>query len=219
MAVPVGCWPNANAANISRPRAFFFLSSPGRFFVLDGAPHASHHAARCGPVRPGAAPFGPMRPHAPCNPMHRGPGFPAGAPTGQGRRAGQGEERRIEEGEGAKAKAKGEGEGGRRRCPVQMQIQTALRPPSPSKRGTGGAPTVTQGHYGLPSKSDMHRESCIVHRASCIVHRIYRIRDSSARRRGRGAGPGFGLRAAAATASHAGVGVRVAEILVRGRGP
>jgi hypothetical protein len=75
MAVPaVGCWPNANAANSSRPRAFFF-SFPGYFFGRAPyqapcdpmRPHAS-----CDPMRPHAAPCGPMRPHA--------SGFSAGAP-------------------------------------------------------------------------------------------------------------------------------------------
>ena len=61
MAVPVGCWPNANAANSSRPRAFFSFFS-GLFF---GRPHAKPHAAPCGPM---AA--------APCGPMHRS--FPPG---------------------------------------------------------------------------------------------------------------------------------------------
>jgi hypothetical protein len=56
MAVPaVGCWPNTNAANSSRPRAFsFFLS---RVIFWTGPIHARPHAAPCGPMR------GPMRLH------------------------------------------------------------------------------------------------------------------------------------------------------------
>jgi hypothetical protein len=86
MAVAVGCWPNANAANSSRPCACFFLPRTICFYFLDG-PHATLNYATCqapcGPVRPHAAPLrahaapcGSMQPHAapcgaaPCT-MHR----------------------------------------------------------------------------------------------------------------------------------------------------
>jgi hypothetical protein len=58
MAVPVGCWPNANAVNSSRPAPFFFFLSRANCF-FDGPharPHAKHYAAPCGPMRPHAAP-------------------------------------------------------------------------------------------------------------------------------------------------------------------
>jgi hypothetical protein len=58
MAVPVGCWPNANAANSSRPRAFFSFF-PGLIFYFFPLEERKKG--------------GPMRPHA--------PGFPAGAPA------------------------------------------------------------------------------------------------------------------------------------------
>jgi hypothetical protein len=73
MAVPVGCWPNANAANSSRPRAFFFFL-PRLFFWTGPMPGAPCGPARPG-ARPGATPCGPspshmIRPHAPpCGPM------------------------------------------------------------------------------------------------------------------------------------------------------
>jgi hypothetical protein len=64
MAVPVGCWPNANAADISRPAPF--LSFFPRLFFFGRAPCQ----APCGPMRPHAAPCNPMRPRAtPCGPM------------------------------------------------------------------------------------------------------------------------------------------------------
>jgi hypothetical protein len=64
MAVPaVGCWPNANAANRSRPRAFSFFLSRVIFWT----------GPMPGPMRPHAAPCGPMRPHA--------PGVSAGTPA------------------------------------------------------------------------------------------------------------------------------------------
>jgi hypothetical protein len=55
MAVPVGCWPNANAANSSRPCAFFSFFS-GLFFGR--APCEAPCEAPCGPMRPHAAPCG-----------------------------------------------------------------------------------------------------------------------------------------------------------------
>jgi hypothetical protein len=81
MAVPVGSWPNANAANSSLRRA-----PPPRFFVCGRAPYQAPHAAPCGPARPNVAPCcpGPMRPHtpAPCGPMRpHAPGFSARTPV------------------------------------------------------------------------------------------------------------------------------------------
>jgi hypothetical protein len=79
MAVLVGCWPNANAANSSRPRAFSFFIF--RVICWTGRPGA----ARCGPMWPHATSCDPMRPHAaPCGPMHlwpHAPGFSARAPV------------------------------------------------------------------------------------------------------------------------------------------
>jgi hypothetical protein len=67
MAVPVGCWPNANAANSSRPRAFFFFLPRANvlfcFVFWTGPMHVP------GPMRSHAAPCGLMRS---CGPMHRG---------------------------------------------------------------------------------------------------------------------------------------------------
>jgi hypothetical protein len=53
MAVPVGCWPNANAANSSRRRA------PGLFFGLffERAPCPMPHPSS---MRPNAAPIRPQ---------------------------------------------------------------------------------------------------------------------------------------------------------------
>jgi hypothetical protein len=85
MAVLVGCWPNANAADISRPAPF--LSFFPRLFFFGRAPCQ----APCGPMRPHAAPCNPMRPHAapaaaPCGPTHHTPGFSAGTPGHRDRR-------------------------------------------------------------------------------------------------------------------------------------
>jgi hypothetical protein len=98
-AVPVGCWPNANAANSSRPRAFFFFLPRASllfvFWTSDGPRDARCQCqAPCGPVRPQIRPHAPCNPEphaapaAPCGPMHRG--FPLGPqPAARGRQGRQ----------------------------------------------------------------------------------------------------------------------------------